>query len=100
MNTLRTNEMLKTPDSEALVIGDDSHLSVGSISVSALVALLKQGGDVLTYEFKRMSKERKIVTRSYSFDRSEVLAFIESNATDYAKAGLTNAQAANALVGW
>ena len=76
MNTLRSNQRLNTADSEAMVMGD-TQFSIGSIAVHEMIKLLDQESDVLTHEFKRRAKDGEIIIKSYEFQRSHVLDFLD-----------------------
>lgn len=97
MNTLRTNNKLTLPDSEAYVGVEGQQCHVGSITVKNLVELLNQSGDTLIHNFNRLSANKEIVKKSYSFRRKDVVEFINSHVSDYAKNGISNEELINLL---
>ncbi|MCT8866321.1 hypothetical protein [Shewanella xiamenensis] len=90
MNTLRTNFKLKTSDSEADVCVQNEQFPVGSICAHEIVKLLNQKGDVLIHEFKRINKDKQIVTKKYTFNREHVQSFAEQHMINLEMLSISN----------
>lgn len=79
MNTLRTNFKMTNPESEAYVHANGEQFPVGSMAAHEILKMLKQEGETLTHEFKRLNKEKQIITKAYIFNREHVESFIKEN---------------------
>ncbi len=97
MHTLRTNFILKTAESEAYVHLDGQQFPIGSIAAHEIVKMLTQDGDALTHCYKRLNKQREVVEKFYSFDRSHVEHFANTRMIDLKLLSISNEELDTAL---